>query len=114
MTTNTQPYGESLPAGRKTTFHPMKGPMTTQTLRGMATHGALHWRGDRVDGFFGTGSLRGMPTGAPCSEEFSFRNFIVAFEGLVGKEGTIYLSPRCSSSPTSPWRSCCRPTRSGR
>ncbi len=62
--------------------------MTTQTLRGMATHGALHWRGDRVDGFFGLDPCA-EPTGAPCSEDFSFRNFIVAFEGLVGKEGTV-------------------------
>lgn len=28
-------------------FHPMKGPMTTQTLRGMQGTGFLHWRGDR-------------------------------------------------------------------
>ncbi len=88
VTTNTQPSAVALP--RATTFHPMKGPMTTQTLRGMATHGALHWRGDRVDGFFGTDACT-LPaaSGAPCSEEFSFRNFIVAFEGLVGKEGTV-------------------------
>ena len=71
-----------------TTFHPMKGPMTTQTLRGMATHGALHWRGDRVDGFFGQDPCE-APAGADCSEEFSFNNFIVAFEGLVGMHGTI-------------------------
>jgi DNA-binding beta-propeller fold protein YncE len=70
------------------TFHPMKGPMTTQTLKGMATHGAMHWRGDRVDGFFGTDACA-EPAGAPCSADFSFRNFIVAFEGLVGKQGTI-------------------------
>ncbi|MBX3463840.1 MAG: YncE family protein [Planctomycetes bacterium] len=30
-------------------FHPMKGPMTTQTLRGLAGTGVLHWRGDRTD-----------------------------------------------------------------
>jgi YVTN family beta-propeller protein len=30
-----------------TTFHPMKGPMTTQTLRGLSGTGFLHWRGDR-------------------------------------------------------------------
>jgi DNA-binding beta-propeller fold protein YncE len=76
-------------------FHPMKGPMTTQTLRGMSTHGGMHWRGDRVDGFFGTdpctepGYAEANSTNAPCDEDFSFRNFIVAFEGLVGKEGTI-------------------------
>jgi DNA-binding beta-propeller fold protein YncE len=66
----------------------LKGPMTTQTLRGLATHGGMHWRGDRVDGFFGTDPCT-EPTGAPCDEDLSFRNFIVAFEGLVGKQGTI-------------------------
>jgi len=71
-----------------TSFHPMKGPMTTQTLRGMATHGGMHWRGDRVDGFFGTDPCS-EPSGAPCSEDLSFRNFIVAYEGLLGMEGTI-------------------------
>ncbi|MFP8881912.1 MAG: hypothetical protein VCE43_21795, partial [Myxococcota bacterium] len=76
-------------------FHPMKGPMTTQTLRGLSTHGGMHWRGDRVDGFFGTDSCTEPgyaavgSTNAACSEDHSFRNFIVAFEGLVGKEGTL-------------------------
>jgi DNA-binding beta-propeller fold protein YncE len=31
-----------------TQFHPMKGPMTTQSLRGLGGSGALHWRGDRA------------------------------------------------------------------
>jgi len=61
-------------------FHPMKGPMTTQSLRGMANHGAMHWRGDRSVGFFGTD---------PTDEVLSFKNFIVAFEGLVGNDGPI-------------------------
>ena len=61
-------------------FHPMKGPMTTQTLRGMANHGAMHWRGDRSVGFFGTNAT---------DEVLSFKNFIVAFEGLVGRAGPI-------------------------
>ncbi len=56
-------------------FHPMKGPMTTQTLRGMSNSGAMHWRGDRSDGFFGIDAT---------DEDLSFRNFIVAFPGLVG------------------------------
>ncbi|MEZ5571252.1 MAG: thrombospondin type 3 repeat-containing protein [Halioglobus sp.] len=89
VSVSTQPAATIL--APQNTLHPMKGPMTTQTLRGMATHGALHWRGDRVDGFFGTDPCA-EPTGAPCSEDFSFRNFIVAFEGLVGKEGTISTS----------------------
>ncbi len=86
---NNQPSSSVLPPTG--TFHPMKGPMTTQTLRGLATHGGMHWRGDRVDGFFGTDPCT-EATGAPCNEDLSFRNFIVAFEGLVGKEGTISAS----------------------
>jgi len=86
-TTNTQPS----PVGTGgTSFHPMKGPMTTQTLRGLATHGALHWRGDRVDGHFGTDPCND-PTGSACDEKFSFDNFIVAFEGLIGHDGLISM-----------------------
>ena len=57
-------------------FHPMKGPMTTQTLRGLANSGPMHWRGDRANGFFGVGT----------DEALSFDNFVVAFEGLLGRE----------------------------
>jgi len=57
-------------------FHPMKGPMTTQTLRGLENSGAMHWRGDRADGFFGR---------AAFDSDLSFRNFIVAFPGLLGR-----------------------------
>lgn len=57
-------------------LHPLKGPMTTQTLRGLARSGAMHWRGDRSNGFFGVGAF---------DEALSFDNFIVAFEGLLGR-----------------------------
>jgi DNA-binding beta-propeller fold protein YncE len=59
-------------------FHPMKGPMTTQTLRGLRNSGAMHWRGDRATGHFGSD---------PLDSNLSFNNFIVAFEGLVGRDG---------------------------
>ncbi|WNG45385.1 hypothetical protein F0U60_15705 [Archangium minus] len=62
--------------GDQNQFHPMKGPMTTQTLRGMANSGAMHWRGDRSNGFFGINS---------DAEDVSFKNFIVAYEGLLGR-----------------------------
>jgi hypothetical protein len=68
--------GTGGPAG----LHPMKGPMATQTLRGMVNHGAMHWRGDRVDGFFG----RDTSAGPPYNAELAFKNFIVAFDGLLG------------------------------
>jgi DNA-binding beta-propeller fold protein YncE len=66
-------------------FHPMKGPMTTQTLRGLQNSGGMHWRGDRTDGFFGLDSpyLNGGPTDAG-DEQLNFDNFVVAFPGLVG------------------------------
>jgi DNA-binding beta-propeller fold protein YncE len=56
-------------------FHPMKGPMTTQTLRGLRNSGAMHWRGDRSNGEFGVDAV---------DSNLSFNNFIVAFDGLVG------------------------------
>jgi len=94
---NNQPQPDPILEASNPTepFHSMKGPMTTQTLRGLSTHGAMHWRGDRADGFFGTdpctepGYAQLNATNAPCDEDPAFRNFIVAFEGLVGKEGTI-------------------------
>ena len=97
VSTNNQPQPDPLlqVADPTEPFHPMKGPMTTQTLRGLSTHGAMHWRGDRADGFFGVdsctepGYAEANATQAPCDEDPAFRNFIVAFEGLVGKNGTI-------------------------
>jgi len=64
-------------------FHPMKGPMTTQTLRGLKGSGAMHWRGDRSS-----------PPGTAASafdENVSFNNFNPAFVGLVGRD--TELSP---------------------
>ncbi|HEY6252409.1 MAG TPA: hypothetical protein VI685_20840, partial [Candidatus Angelobacter sp.] len=61
--------------GEINVFHPMKGPMTTQTLRGLKNSGAMHWRGDRSNGFFGIDAF---------DSNLSFNNFIVAFQGLVG------------------------------
>jgi hypothetical protein len=72
----------------ESTFHPMKGPMTTQTLRGLSTHGAMHWRGDRLDGIEGEDMCVEI-SGAGCKEDHSFTNFRVAFEGLVGKDGVL-------------------------
>jgi DNA-binding beta-propeller fold protein YncE len=59
-----------------TDFHPMKGPMTTQSLRGMAGQGPMHWRGDRTGGSTG---------GDPMDEEAAFMAFNGAFEDLLGR-----------------------------
>ena len=61
-------------------FHPMKGPMTTQTLRGIADSGTQHWRGDR------TGQNRQQVNGEMESiEAAAFKEFNPAFVGLVGR-----------------------------
>jgi len=67
--------------GKVNDFHPMKGPMTTQTLRGLLGSGAMHWRGDRA-----------TPPGTAASafdEVNSFNNFNGAFVDLVGRESTL-------------------------
>jgi hypothetical protein len=78
MLSNPNPDGP-LGAGGSP-FHPIKGPMSTQSLRGMDNHGPMHWRGDRTAGHSG---------GDPMDENGAFREFIVAFEGLLGRDGPI-------------------------
>jgi DNA-binding beta-propeller fold protein YncE len=54
-------------------FHPLKGPMTTQSLRGLIGQGPLHWRGDKTNAI----------------DEFddvtNFEGFSGAFVGLLGR-----------------------------
>ncbi len=64
-------------------FHPMKGPMTTQSLRGMANQGPMHWRGDRNGE--GQGS-NAQPDGGSFNEEAAFKAFNPAFVGLIGRD----------------------------
>jgi DNA-binding beta-propeller fold protein YncE len=71
-------------------FHPMKGPMTTQTLRGMANAGPLHWRGDRS----GCGSQPNVP---PDQGQFNvaaaFKKFNGAFVSLLGRGAELDATP---------------------
>src|SRR5262245_58970237 len=72
----TDPLGTAFPD-----FHPLKGPMTTQSLRGMANNGPMHWRGDRTAG--------NDPGGDPLDEVGAFKKFIIAFDGLLGRGAPI-------------------------
>jgi len=67
-------------------FHPMKGPMVTQSLRGMANHGPMHWRGDRTGG-------NDAPTAQPDSGTFDERAGFAKFQGgfteLLGRSNPI-------------------------
>lgn len=80
---NPNPLQAPARPGFDTSFHPMKGAMTTQSLRGMANHGPMHWRGDRTGGHTG---------GDPLDEEAAFKAFNVAFEGLIGRSGPLTTS----------------------
>ena len=66
---NTQPLAEPRQA-----LHPLKGPMVTQSLRGLAATGPFHWRGDR----FGNPST-------PGNDVSSFKDFNPAFVELLGQ-----------------------------
>ena len=68
-------------------FDPMKGPMTTQTLRGLENLEPFHWRGDRPD----------------------FQAFNPAFVGLMGMRGTCSISGAlCNSGDDCPAGQSCR------
>jgi DNA-binding beta-propeller fold protein YncE len=67
-------------------FAPMKGPMTTQSLRGMANHGAMHWRGDRTDG---NDAPSAQPDSGSFDERAAFEKFQVGFTGLLGRSAPI-------------------------
>lgn len=70
-----------------TDFRAMKGPMTTQSLRGLANHGSQHWRGDRNGGHIGEPNEQ--PNSGVYNEEEAFRQFNPAFVGLVGRSAPL-------------------------
>ena len=84
---------------QRSVFHPMKGPMTTQTLRGLQGLDPLHWRGDRTN----------------------FLHFNIAFPGLLGRHGLVGRRHGClprfhqydclsSRTPTRTWTARIRQT----
>jgi hypothetical protein len=73
--------------------------MTTQSLRGMDNHGAMHWRGDRngaiqqsgqpfLDGS-GNDVVSAQPNSGIFDELNAFKSFDVAFPGLVGNSAQL-------------------------
>jgi DNA-binding beta-propeller fold protein YncE len=77
--------------------NPLKGPMTTQSLRGMDNHGSMHWRGDRngavqqtglpfIDPATGQPVVSQQPNGGIFDEVNAFKSFNVAFPGLLGND----------------------------
>jgi hypothetical protein len=67
-------------------FLPLKGPVTTQSLRGMANHGPMHWRGDR------TGSSEApnvQPGSGAFDEDAGFTKFQLGFLNLLGRHDPL-------------------------
>jgi YVTN family beta-propeller protein len=64
--------------------HPMKGPMTTQTLRGLNTLDPLHWRGDRTNFLQFNGAFSSLMGGSTLADTnmAAYRDYIntIAFE----------------------------------
>ncbi len=80
--------------------HPLKGPMTTQSLRGMDNHGAMHWRGDRngavqqdgapfIDPATNAPIVSAQPNAGLFDEVKAFTSFNVAFPGLIGRDAQL-------------------------
>jgi len=67
-------------------FHPMKGPMVTQSLRGLANHGPMHWRGDRTGG---NDAPSVQPDSGTFDERAGFQKFNPAFVSLVGRSAPL-------------------------
>ncbi len=62
----------------KQALHPLKGPMVTQSLRGLVNSAPFHWRGDRF----------GNPI-APGGDIASFKDFNPAFVDLLGRSKPV-------------------------
>lgn len=67
-------------------YRPMKGPMTTQSLRGMANHGPMHWRGDRTGG---NDAVSIQPDSGIFDEVAAFKQFNPAFVDLLGRHAEL-------------------------
>jgi len=80
---NLNPFRVSDPLGMSfPDHHPMKGPMATQSLRGMADAGPMHWRGDRS-------GANDVPSTGALNELSAFLRFNPAFVGLLGRAAEI-------------------------
>lgn len=69
-----------------TIAHPMKGPMLTQSLRGMDNHGPMHWRGDRTGG---NDAATAQPDSGTHDERAGFKKFQSGFTDLLGRDAFI-------------------------
>ena len=77
LSTNVTTIAPGLP-GTTNVAHPMKGPMTTQTLRGLKGLDPLHWRGDRTNFLHFNGAFDSLLGGTvlPLADMQAYLDFI--------------------------------------
>ncbi len=68
-------------------FLAVKGPMNTQSLRGLANHASMHWRGDRRGGV--NSPVSAQPDTGAFDENAAFNAFNVAFVTLNGRSSEL-------------------------
>jgi DNA-binding beta-propeller fold protein YncE len=97
---------------QRTGFDPQKGPMTTQTLRGMLE--PLHWRGDRATmndfnpafvGLMGRediGPINGKPAGLTAEQMELFRQFALAVRTPPNPHRAVDDTLPCGPRATDP------------
>nr|WP_238536578.1 beta-propeller fold lactonase family protein [Stigmatella aurantiaca] len=78
----TPDFGTDPTFGQNTDLHPLKGPLSTQSLRGMANHGPMHWRGDRTGAYTAPSA---QPNQGAFNEVEAFKQFNPAFVDLLGR-----------------------------
>jgi YVTN family beta-propeller protein len=84
-------------------FHPMKGPMTTQTLRGLADVGLMHWRADRSGFLAFNGAfvgLMGRADSLSAGDMQAFADFITTVR--YGPNPNRELDRSLDNPPTGP------------
>ncbi|MEX2208674.1 MAG: hypothetical protein WEF50_20860 [Myxococcota bacterium] len=75
-----------LPDGFFLEHHPLKGPLFTKSLRGLANGGPMHWGGDRTGGV----GVREDPDS--LDEDAAFKSFNGAFRSLMGRTGPLSVA----------------------
>jgi YVTN family beta-propeller protein len=77
MQANTVTLAPGFPS-TSSSFHPMKGPMTTQTLKGLNGLDPLHWRGDRTNFLAFNGAFDSLLGGSALSgaDMRAYRDYI--------------------------------------
>jgi YVTN family beta-propeller protein len=78
---NPNPFKDEPEPTDEPDFHPIKGPMLTQTLRGLTAHGPLHFRGDMTAG--------NDPGGDPMDVEAGFMKIAAAYVDLLGRDAPL-------------------------